>query len=201
MAFKSQISVVGCGNETGQYWGGQGESIGVNDCWKFGHPTDYLLVIDAPSRFTPIRKKIIERSKPKHFIADSKGWLRYFYDPDKVERIKPNMNHKELFCTNGSELIKYRFSKWAGTLHKDRIQYSHTSPFAAISLAYVLGYKEITLWGVDFKTHQAWREGKPQMEVELQNYKALFEELEKVGVEVKVGHQNSLLSKILPVLV
>jgi hypothetical protein len=65
----SSVSILGCG-ESGQYWDGIGDSIGVNDCWKFGHPTDYLMVLDPPGRFTEDRRKIIRESKPLHFITD-----------------------------------------------------------------------------------------------------------------------------------
>lgn len=188
------VSIVACG-ETGSLWDGSGDSIGVNDSWKFGHPTDYLLVINPPASFTPDRRKIIEKSTPHHFITDSKAFLRPRYS--KTDSIKPNMNFKELYCTNGGQILKYRFSKWTGTLHRDRIQYSHTSPFAAISLAYIQGYTEIILWGVDFKTHRTWKESNPHMQEELQNYKALLEQLEEKGVKVRLGNPNSLLNDIL----
>lgn len=194
MAGKKSVSILGCG-ESGQYWDGLGESIGVNDCWKFGHPTDYLMVINPSNSFIPERRKIIEKSRPHHFITDSKTFLRQWYA--KADQVKPNMNFKELWCTNGGQLIKYRFSKWTGTLHKDRIQYSNTSPFAAVSLAYLLGYNEIILWGVDFKTHRTWKADNPHMFEELDNYKALFKQLEDVGVSVKLGYGDSLLSRII----
>lgn len=200
MAVKKCVFIIGCG-DTGQYWDGSGESIGVNDCWKFGHPTDYLLLIDPPSRFEMPRRKIIEKSRPHHLITDSKAWLSLFYNAEKAERLKPDVMNRELYCTNGQGLIKYRFSKWTGTLHKDRIQFSHTSTFAAISLAYVLGYNEIVTYGVDFKNHRSWKEGNPHMAVELDLYKDFFRQLEKEGVSVQVGHPDSLLSKILPVAV
>lgn len=192
------ISVVACG-ESGQHWDGTGESIGVNDCWKFGRPTDYLLVIDPPGRFTPDRRKIIQNSKPKHFITDSKAWLRLFYDSAKVDKIKPHPNYKELYCTNGSH-IKYRFSTWKGRLEQNQVQYWHTSPFPAISLAYLLGYKEIILWGVDFKTHKSWNPSKKaELAFELQGYKELVKALDEVGVKVYIGHHNSMLNEFLEV--
>ncbi len=188
------LAVIGCG-ESGQKWDGQGDSIGVNDCWKFGRPTDYLMVINPANSFTPERRKTIEKSTPHHFITDSQTFLRQRYA--KADQIRSNMAYKELYCTNGSEVIKYRFSKWTGTLHKDRIQYSNTSPFAAISLAYLLGYNEIILWGVDFKTHRTWKAENPHMMEELDNYKALFQQLINVGVRCYVGQSGGMLDKIL----
>lgn len=190
----SICNVIACG-ESGQYWDGTGDSIGVNDSWKWGHPTDYLMVIDPPGRFTPDRRKIIQNSKPKHFITDSKSWLRLFHDPEKVDRIKPHPDYKELYCTNGPQLMKYRFSKWRGRLMNDQISYSHTSPFPAMSLAYLLGYKEIVLWGVDFVTHKAWNPQKPeQLNTQLSEYKELVRALDEVGVKVYLGHTGSMLS-------
>ena len=194
MGLVKTCHILGCG-ESGQYWDGQGESIGVNDCWKFGHPTDYLLVINAPGQFTADRRKIITESTPHHFITDSRAFLINRYP--HAEQIKSRMDYKELFCTNGNQIIKYRFSKWKGKLEKF-VQYSNTSPFAAISLAYILGYKEITLWGVDFITHRTWKAENPHMFEELDNYKALFKQLDEVGVKVYLGHHESLLNGIIP---
>jgi len=193
MGLVKHVSVLACG-ESGQYWDGTGESIGVNDCWKY-HPTDYLLVINPPNSFTPERRKIITESTPHHFITDSRSFL--IGRVPHAEQIKSRMDYKELFCTNGNQIIKYRFSKWKGKLEKF-VQYSNTSPFAAISLAYVLGYNEITLWGVDFITHRTWKAENPHMMEELENYKAFFQALGEVGVKVKLGHNESLLNQIIP---
>lgn len=192
------ISILACG-ESGQYWDGTGVSIGVNDCWKFGHPTDYLMVIDPPARFTPERRKIIQNSKPKHFVTDSKAWLRLFHNPIEVDRLKPG-DDKQIYCTNGPQLIKYNFRTWKGRLQNDQIQYWHTSPFPAISLAYKLGYREIILWGVDFKTHKSWNPTKKnELAFELQGYKELVKALSEVGVKVYLGHHDSMLNEFLEV--
>lgn len=196
---KQSISILACG-ESGKYWDGQGDSIGVNDSWKWSHPTDYLMVLDPPNRFTPDRRKIIQNSKPKHFITDSKGWLRHFHDTEKVDRIKPHKDYKELYCTNGGQIIKYRFSKWRGRLMPNQISYSYTSPFPAMSLAYLLGYKEIVLWGVDFVTHKSWNPSRAeQLNNELSLYKELINALNEVGVKVYLGYTGSMLGSFLEV--
>ena len=192
MGLGKSVSILGCG-QTGQHWDGAGESIGVNDCFKF-RPTDYLMVINPPNSFTPERRKIIQDSKPHHFITDSRAFL--IGRVHQPEAIKSRMDYKELYCSNGRGVIHYRFSKWKGKLEK-WIQYSSTSPFAAISLAYVLGYKEITLWGVDFITHRTWKAENPHMMEELENYKSFFKQLEEVGVRVYLGHHESLLNQII----
>ena len=81
----------------------------------------------------------------------------------------------------------------------DQISYSHTSPFPAMSLAYLLGYKEIVLWGVDFVTHKAWNPQKPeQLNTQLSEYKELVRALDELGVKVWLGHTGSMLGEFLP---
>lgn len=200
MDLTRSVSILGCG-ESGAKWGGTGDSIGVNDCWKFGRPTDYLMVIDPPGRFTADRRKTISDSKPKHFVTDSKAWLQQFHSNKReAETIKPNSAYKEIYCTNGPKLIKYRFSPWRGRIMPDQIQYWHTSPFPAISLAYLLGYKEIILWGVDFNTHKSWNPTKKnELAFELQGYKELVRSLDEVGVNVYLGNGGSMLGEFLMV--
>jgi hypothetical protein len=191
------IAILGCG-ESGQHWDGQSESIGVNDCWKFGHPTDYLMVIDPPGRFTPARRKIIQNSKPKHFITDSKAWLRHFYG-EKAERIKSG-TEKFIHCINGPQLMTYPFGIWKGKIVHGKVQHWYSSPFPAMSLAYLLGYKEIILWGVDFKTHKSWNPSKKaELAFQLQGYKEFVKALNEVGVKVYLGHHDSMLIEFLEV--
>ena len=178
------VTIIACG-ESGSQWDGTGDSIGGNDCFKFGHNVDYLMVIDAPKRFTPERQDTILSSTPRHFLSTQKGWLRQFHDPQVIDNLEHSLKYDELYCTNGPELIRYRFSRWPGRVHKDRIQYSKTSPFAAISLAYNLGYKEITLYGADFKTHKTWNPTNDIMKEELKYYRAMIAELHILGVYVE----------------
>lgn len=187
-------NIIGCG-ETAKYWDGSGDSIGVNDCWKWGHRTDYLMVLDNPERFIPDRAETIRNSNPHHFITYSYGWLKQFYNGNVP---RENLNFKELWCTNGTELIHYRFSQWKGHLTKDRIWYANTSPFPAISLAYLLGYTEIVLWGVDFINHAKWRIGFNRMDFEADNYKQLYTQLLENGVSVYLGHEGSMLETFIP---
>jgi hypothetical protein len=177
---RSVINVIACG-ESGAQWDGKGDSIGVNDCWKWGRPTDYLMVLDNPERFSDPRKQIILNSKPHHFITGQYGWWKHF---SKSDMPKQKLAYQEVHCTNGPQVISYRFSRWTGTLKNDRIHYSSTSPMCAITLAYLLGYKEIILWGVDFNTHKKWNYHTTQGREEIAIYRDLFRQLKEMGVNV-----------------
>jgi hypothetical protein len=54
----------------------------------------------------------------------------------------------------------------------------------AITLAYLLGYKEIILWGVDFNTHKKWNYHTTQGREEIAIYRDLFRQLKEMGVNV-----------------
>lgn len=181
-------NIIACG-ESGAQWDGRGDSIGVNDCFKFGKSVDYLMILDPINRFKPERMTTIKATNPKHFLTLEKRWLIEMWKGD-LDLISYSKN-KQLFCTNGPEIIDFRFSRWKGKLSKDRIYYSRTSPFAALSLAYILNYKEINLYGADFQTHQTWNPNNPMMREELLNYRELIDQLIDNGIKV---NWNCLIS-------
>lgn len=172
------VSIIGLG-ESAQYFDGKGPTIGVNDCFRI-HPVDTLLLIDPPRRFTPERRHIIEQSKPKLAVFYDLGWAQYFTN----HKFKPNYNRKEIYFSDGRVM---RFSKYMGKLHNDRILHSLTSPFVAMSLAYVLGYKEIVLWGVDLNTHKSYHPGTEGLRQEREAFQMLIGQLKEVGVTVRFG--------------
>lgn len=184
------VNIIGCG-ETGAKWDGTGDSIGVNDCLKFGHPVDYLMVLDNPERFTPERREIILNSAPEHFVSNQWGWMKHF---SKREMPKQKMQYQELHITNGPSFISHRFSRWKGTFKPDRVWYSNTSTFPAITLAVLLGYKKIVLWGVDFVTHRKWNHVDEAGKEEIERYKQLCMQLNDYGVGVYLGAEGSALS-------
>lgn len=172
----SRITILGCG-ETGKLWDGEGPSIGVNDCEKFGKRVDYLLIVNAKGKFSPERLRVIEASRPKMMFSHLKRWEETF------------SNFKHIPIT-----------QWAGTEIKPKtIYHSKTSPFVAISLAYCLGYSEAVLYGVDFKTHHAFAPGKPEFEYERIRYEKFIAMLEeRCGFKVYLGAEGSNLN--LPVV-
>jgi len=84
-----------------------------------------------------------------------------------------------------NNLIYFDYHVWQGHIApKNHFQTSRTSPFCAISIAYNLGYDEIVLWGVDFKTHKIWHSGNTGFVNELRNYNQLIEQLKNRGIMV-----------------
>jgi hypothetical protein len=169
------INIIGCG-ETGANWDGTGHSIGVNDCWKFGKPTDLLMVLNRRSTFTPDRIKIIEDSKPKDFYCNLEEWRRSF-------------NDMKLITT----------TRWNNAFINDVIYHSKTSPFCAMSLAYNLGFRTLVLWGVDFQTHHIFSPGKYAYDNEKLMYHSFIKVLKDKGCKVYAGCYGSTLE--LPVYV
>lgn len=172
------VSIIGLG-ESVKYFDGKGETIGVNDCFKF-HPVDTLLVVDPPRRFTPERRRIIETSTPKLFVTAELGWMPFF----SSIKFNPRFDSKNLYFSSGRVM---RFSKYMGKLHNDRVLHSLTSPFIAISLAYVLGHTDIVLWGVDLNTHKSYHPGTEGLKTERNAFKQLIDQLGEIGVSVRFG--------------
>lgn len=163
--------------ETGSKWDGIGLSIATNDSWKWGKPTQSLLVCNQPSRFTPDRLETITRSRPQKFYTNSHMWKGYF-----------------------SEYTLLKLRSWDGHLRKDVTQHTDTSPFIAMSLAYQLGATKIILWGVDFQTHKFYNPMSGNAQMEVRQYRQFVEALRSEGVETYLGAKGSLLEEFLTVL-
>lgn len=184
-----KVSIVGCG-DSAKHWFKEpcDMSVGVNDCVKFGHEVDYLVVVNSPLKFFPTVKnnhqdriKTIAKSKPKKFYSHSGNWKQYF----------PTQ-----------ELISMR--PFNGFYNPGRVYHTKTSPFVAITLAAKLGATEIIIWGVDMLTHhkfsaQAHQRHQGDFTTELGYYQMLFEALEKHGVKCYIGNENTVLKRYLPV--
>lgn len=179
-------SIVACGDSAKEWYKVPCDlSVGCNDCVKFGHEVDYLVVVNSPLKFHPRldnkytdRLKVITDSKPKKFLCHNSNWKKYF---PKAELLA--------------------FKTFIGTYRKGRVYCSKTSPFVAITLAASLGATEIILWGVDMVSHHTYSPGKRGFSIELDYYKILFEQLEKCGVKVWIGNDNTVLKGFLPVYI
>jgi hypothetical protein len=169
------VDIVGTG-ATSQNWKQHDYSIGVNDAWKFGQPTDALLVCNRPQQFTPNRIEIIINSKPKDFFSHKANWAEWFPKWKQINLVT-----------------------WYGTLNPKQVYNSDTSPFIAISLAYNLGAKEIILWGVDFISHHIYNTGNTDTKNEVERYLQLFEALKERGVNVFVGSEGGVFERHLSV--
>jgi hypothetical protein len=161
--------VIGCGS-TALNWNGEGFSIGCNDCWRFGHPTNHLLLINSPSVFAPDRLKIIQDSCPDVFWSHVKSWEKR---PD------------------------YKFIGPMVAFHKrftpGHIYFSNSSPFTAVTLAYKLGYRQFILWGVDFMNHKSINQENGTLHKALSDFHFLQEGLLKNGASMHLGSKGSAL--------
>lgn len=169
-------SVIGCGSSA-QNWKPEGLSIGVNDCWKFGNPTDYLLVCNRPDQFTKERYETIVQSIPKVFLTYKNCWSAEF----------PNR-------------IRLSLKPWYGNLHKGAYYSANTSPFIAMTYAFGNGAKEIILWGVDFVDHHMYNTARPdESKRELECYRELIEEMELQGTKTFLGCKGSVLESFVSI--
>lgn len=185
------VDIVACG-QSAVNWEQHDYSIGVNDAWKFGKPTDALLVCNRPEQFSKERLNTITNSKPKHFFSNSNRWVEYF---NYFDRSKASA-YKRLY-SNHPLLPVCRFMQWPGTLYDNTVFYSNTSPLIAVSLAYVLGAKEIILWGVDFKTHHIYHEGSLATKSEVRVYLELIAALKEKGVTVYRGSDGCVFDELI----
>lgn len=173
------FTIVACG-DSAKDWQSVGYSIGVNDCWKWGKPTDALLVCNRPETFSKERQEIIRQSKPAEFYCNKATWSEWF----------PNWK-------------KVRIHPWNGTLHQwprtdGPSAYSYnTSPIIAITLAYNLGATEIIIWGVDLVNHQVFNASNPETKREVKAYLEVFEALKEKGVSVYRGADGGVFDEYL----
>lgn len=169
------IHIIGCG-ETASLWDGKGYSLGINDCWKFGHKTNALVISNRPGKFPQDRLETIRRSRPERFFSPLNSWKHYF--------------------TNWEE-IKLR--SWDGHLYKDTIIHTDTSASIAMDLARKLGANEIVIWGIDMVTHSTYNQHNPQTRTEVTRLRSIIDAFKGVGVNVYVGAEGSELGKFLRV--
>lgn len=164
------INIIGCG-PSAKGWDGKGESLGVNDCEKSGHQVEKLLCIDWPLKFNPERFEVIHKSKAQFFTQLS-AWERY------------------------KQINLIAMNRWRGRLVEKKVNFSSTSPFVAMTLAWTWGYQEIILWGVDFN------DNRPYWNEERMRYKELITDLAREGVKVWLGCEGSALDlEIKPMMI
>lgn len=172
------IHVISCG-ESGAKWHGQGPSIGVNDCAKWGYPIDYLVLLNLPSQFQYSRFETIKETKPRKVLTNTpNAWAKYF---ENVQQIP--------------------LSKWSSTtkLMNSVTYHSNTSPFVAISLAHQWGFKKIVLWGVDFITHPRYGKQGTGHVREMIKYVSFIKALNSSGTNVYLGSLGTALDNHLQV--
>jgi hypothetical protein len=173
------MHIIACG-DTGEKWDGQGPSIGVNDAWRWGHPTDYLILLNSPHQFQSSRLETIKASKPKKVYTNLPSqWSPYF---DQVNQISP------LRRWSSGEPVK-----------KSIYYHSNTSPFVALSLAFTWGFTEAVMWGVDMITHQRYgKQGSGHVQ-EMLKYQSYINALKNHGMTVFIGSKGTAFDNILQV--
>lgn len=171
---KSKIHVIGCG-PTAVKWDGQGYSIGVNDCWAFGNPTDELVVVNPRSQFTERRQWVIDTSTPKVFHT-----------------IFPEWRH-------AAEKMINQYSRYTpGRIPNGKtVYYGLTSPFMAVSIAFNYGAEDIILWGVDLTNHRIVNGSL--LADELKNWKVFRLALSKKNCNLWLGTDSPVMGKFIPV--
>lgn len=171
-----KATILGTGPTLQHYKPSKNEvTFGVNDIFKY-QPVHNLLIIDQIWTFSkwPDRLETIKNSTPLQFYSQIDDWALYFKNFHKI-KLKPMRGVLDLV---GPELC-----------------YSHDSTFVACVLAYHQGFKEITLYGVDFTNHP--RLSRHSINI-LRNYESLAKEIHRFGVNLQIGHPDSLLNKVLP---
>jgi len=169
-----KIDVLGLGETLNHYQNDGSTTIGVNDIQRY-HSTDYVVCVDHTTVFNAERLQGIKNSKCIGFYTQLEDW----------NNLVQNVNIIEF--NRGRGLID--------GLDSDRFCYSNNSPYVACILAYKLGAKKIVLWGVDFNDHPHLN-GSAR-EKSFRDYKELQKALNKRGVSIYCGHEDSYLSTIL----
>lgn len=149
--------------------------FGVNDVGRY-HRVDYLICIDKPAVFTAERREVIIKTECREFITQNPEWLS-LRDSVRLIRIK-----------------------WRGQIKKldaPEFIYSNNSPFSAAVLAYKMGFKDITLFGVDFGGHPVL--SMPfKLKRAMMDFEALYQAFRRRGVRLRVCPGASRLREVIP---
>jgi hypothetical protein len=168
-----RANIIALGN-TGRLWDGSGFSIGVNDAWKFGKPTDAIVCVNV-FLDNPERQRIVRESRPPagFYSSNTRMWVSH---PNYI----PMLNLK----------------RFEGKYVKGELYYRHTSTFIAITLAVKLGYTEIVLYGHELTNHKHVK--SRILEGEIKSTLELVRELEKHGIKVYLYKPVGAFAGLLP---
>jgi len=168
-----RCSIIALG-DTGRLWDGSGFSIGVNDAWKFGKPTDALVCVNV-FLDNPARQKIVADSRPKDgfYSSNTRMWVNH---PNYI----PMLNLK----------------RFEGKYVKGELYYRHTSTFIAITLAVKMGYTEIVLYGHELTNHKHVK--SRILEGEIKSTLELRDTLAKHGITLYIYKPIGVFAGLLP---
>ncbi len=148
--------------------------IGVNDIWS-RVKTEMVVCIDRPVRFNAQRLATIKNCKPAIFFTQLVNWKASIKD---------------------SHYWKATITSDKTSFSDKKIYYSNNSTFVACNVAYLLGAKNIVIYGADFNTHSKLK--GESIKTIIKDFSWLNENLKKRGVNMYVGHKASRLSEVLP---
>ena len=150
-------------------------SIGVNDIASTV-TTDFVVCVDNPEAFSFERAQTIRETECKGFYSNVDSWSTL-------------PNFEKIDFNSGRGIVDH--------LDNEKFCYSISSPYVAAVLAYKMGAKRIILHGVDFVTHENFRDNK--LTKAMNDFKALNDALKVRGVEMMVSSSFSALSEFLPI--
>jgi hypothetical protein len=150
--------------------------IGVNDIWS-RVKTEMVVCIDRPEKFETQRLEVIKNCKPEIFFTYTPEWKKYF--------------NESYFWKAPIVSLKTR------TFDNKTIFHSNNSTFVACSIAYLLGTKNIVIYGADFISHKKLK-GASTIQNITKDFAWLRDNLKDNGVNLYVGHQASRLHDVLP---
>ena len=169
------VGVIACGQSSEGWFNTTHDyTIGVNDCFRFGHPVNELLLINQPKSFTPERLETIKSTKFDKVLTHSGTWDKIFPQNERI-----------------------RLQSFSKHLKKGHVYSSKTSPFVAASLAFNMGASDIILHGVDLISHPAIKD--KLLNYELRNFDKITCMMADQGCKVWLGKDYGALTKILNV--
>jgi hypothetical protein len=169
-----KIDVLALGESIADFSDSGNLTIGVNDIAKH-HQCDFIVTADSPSRFTSQRLQTIVHSKCIAVVSHYPEW----------RSLVQNFRHINLLKGRGNI-----------DLHSSKFSYSNNSAFIACVLAFKLGAKVITMYGVDLVTHPNLGR-KALLDTARKDFKNLRAAMKLHDVILQVS-QTSQLRDILP---
>lgn len=167
-----KAAVLGLGKTLNHFKGDYDITIGVNDIHS-RVKTDYVVCIDYKHRFTDERKKAIESTSCKGFYSQLPDWQQV-------------PNYKKIRLVRKCDLDGETFD------------YSNNSTYVACHLAYKMGAKDITLFGVDFDNNHKFFSNPRDKQAAILGFQDLKTKLNDKGVKMYIGHGYSKLSSVIP---
>ena len=148
-------------------------SIGCNDLGRYLDP-EYLVIVNAKQEFIGDRYPFIENTNAKYVLSHLSLREIPLKEPEKLVNFTLGERNRLEIDTIGT------------------IDYSTTSTYMAIIIAYQMGGKNIYMIGVDLDNHKL----SHRLEQINQDYGNLYQKLQEKGVNLWNLSEKSLLTSI-----